>query len=91
MNIFTPENPPKTDGDVRQMILETIMGIRDGSLDASQGSAMAQNFKELNSSMSNSINAAKLSLQMETSGRKFINTLNMGRQQIGNDKGENHE
>lgn len=87
MTAFTPENPPKTDGDVRQMILETIMGIRDGSLDSSQGSAMAQNFKELNSNMTNSINAAKLSLQMEASGRKFINTLHMGQQEIGNDKG----
>ena len=69
---FTPENPPKTDGDVRQLILETVMGIRDGSLDASQGAAMAANFKALNSTMTNSINAAKLSLLMEGSGRNLL-------------------
>ena len=86
---FTPENAPKTDGDVRQLILETVMGIRDGSLDASQGAAMAANFKELNSTMTNSINAAKLSLLMEGSGRKFIKTLRMGQQDIGRGSNEN--
>lgn len=82
MNELTPENPPKTDGDVRRLILETIMGVRDGSLDVSQGAVMAQNFKELNANMSNSINLAKLALNVEATGRKFVNTIRLGQQEV---------
>ena len=83
MSTIKHDNLPKNDGEVRQLILETIVGVRDGSLDVSQGGAMAALFKELNSSMTVSINAAKMSLQMELTGRKFVNTLRMGRQEIG--------
>jgi hypothetical protein len=82
MSQINYDNLPKNDGEVRTLILETIVGVRDGSVDVAQGSAMASLFKELNSSMLVSINAAKLSLQMEESGRKFIKTLSMGRQEI---------
>lgn len=95
MSDLTPENPPQTDGDVRRLILETIMGIRDGSLDVSQGTAIAANFKELNNCIGNSINTAKLSLQMEERGRKFVDALHMGQQEIGSyqpkQKGEGNE
>ena len=83
MSTIKHDNLPKNDGEVRQLILETIVGVRDGSLDVSQGGAMAALFKELNSSMAVSINAAKMSLQMEQTGRKFVNTLRMGQQEIG--------
>ena len=82
MSTIKHDNLPKNDGEVRQLILETIVGVRDGSLDVAQGATMAALFKEMNSSMAVSINAAKMSLQMEATGRKFIKTLNMGRQEI---------
>lgn len=82
MSEITFENLPKNDGEVRRLILETIVGVRDGSLDTAQGTAMFAGFKELNASMNTSIASAKLSLQLEATGRKFINTVQIGRQEL---------
>jgi hypothetical protein len=82
MSKINYDNLPKNDGEVRTLILETIVGIRDGSLGVQEGQAMAGLFKELNSSMAVSIQAAKLSLQMEQTGRKFVDTLHLGRQEV---------
>lgn len=76
----------KTFGDVRHLILQTIMSIRDGGLTAQEGMAMAANMKELNSNIQCEINATKLSLQADAIGAKFGKVVTMGTKLIGNNK-----
>jgi len=73
----------ETFGDVRRLILETIMGIRDGSLDVQQGIAMAAGFKVLNDNIQVEINAAKLSVLTEGRAHSFGSVVGMGRRMIG--------
>jgi len=74
----------KTFGDARQLILQTIMQIRDGGLDVQQGLAIAANMKVLNDNIQCEINAAKLCIQAEEKGRSFGTLVHMGQKLIGN-------
>jgi len=73
----------KSFGDVRTLILQTIMQIRDGGLTTAEGMAMASNFKELNNNIQCEINAAKLALQTENSIHSFGKLRSMGATLIG--------
>jgi hypothetical protein len=77
---------PQSFGEVRQLILETILNIRDGGLDVSQGMAMAANFKVLNDNINAEIAATKLSIQTENSAHRFGEVVSMGRRLIGNNQ-----
>ena len=74
-------------GDVRHLILQTIMQIRDGGLSTTQGVAIAMNFKELNSNIQCEINAGKLSLAAEKCGKNFGEVIHMGRRLVGKEVG----
>lgn len=74
----------ETFGDVRRLILQTVMQIRDGALDVSQGLAIAANMKVLNDNIQCEINAAKLCLLAEERGHNFGKVVTMGRRLIGN-------
>ena len=74
----------ETFGDARQLILQTIMQIRDGGLDVSQGMAIAANMKVLNDNIQCEINAAKLALLTEGKAHQFGRVVQMGRKLIGN-------
>ena len=78
-----PITEVKTFGDVRSLILETIMNIRDGGLDISQGMAMAANFKALNDNITCEINAAKLAYLTEEKANSFGRVVHMGKTLIG--------
>ena len=73
----------KSFGDVRQLILQTIMSVRDGELSTSQAMAIAANMKELNSNIQCEINAAKLSLAANQNGARFGKVVAMGTRLIG--------
>ena len=73
----------KTFGDVRLLILNTVMAIRDGELSVSQGTAIAANMRELNSNIQCEINAVKLSLLADSRAAKFGKVVAMGRTLIG--------
>jgi hypothetical protein len=75
----------KTFGDARQLILQTIMQIRDGGLDVQQGMAIAANMKVLNDNIQCEINAAKLCMLAEERGKDFGKVMGMGRKMIGNE------
>lgn len=77
------QDVPASFGEVRQLILETILNIRDGGLDVSQGMAMAANFKVLNDNIQAEIAATKLSIATENSAYKFGEVVQMGRRLIG--------
>jgi hypothetical protein len=74
----------RTFGDARQLILQTIMQIRDGGLDVQQGMAIAANMKALNDNIQCEINAAKLCLLAEERGHDFGRIVGMGQKMIGN-------
>lgn len=78
----------RTFGDARRLIIQTIMQIRDGGLDISQGMAIAANMKVLNDNIQCEINAAKLCLAAEERGHNFGRMVRMGQRVIGNSEAE---
>lgn len=73
-----------TTGDARRMILETIMDLRNGTIDASKGMAIAANMKVLNDSIATEINAAKLAIQTKGTAYEFGQTVQLGQRLIAN-------
>lgn len=76
-----------TFGDVRRMVVQTIVDLRAGRIDASKGMAIAANMKVLNDNIQVEINAAKLALLTEGRANSFGKVVQMGRRMIGNDGG----
>ncbi len=77
-------NQLATFGDQRRMILDTIMELRNGSMDVSRGMAIAANMKVLNDSVQVEINATKMALSANTAGHNFGRVVGMGQRFIGN-------
>lgn len=78
-------NQLATFGDVRRMILDTIVALKTEQMDTSRGMAIAANFKVLNDNVQVEINAAKLALATEGKAHNFGRVVGMGRRLIGND------
>jgi hypothetical protein len=74
-----------TFGDARRVIIETIIQLRQGTMNASTGMAIAANMKVLNDNVQTEINAAKLALQTEGRAHNFGRVVAMGQRLIGND------
>lgn len=81
-------NQMMTFGDVRRMIIDTIVQLREGQMDATRGMAIAANMKVLNDNVQVEINAAKLALQTEGRAHSFGRVVGMGQRLIGNDGGQ---
>lgn len=77
----------ETFGDVRRLILETVLSLRDGTIDVSRGMAIAANIKVLNDNIQAEINAAKLSIATEGRAHQFGNVVRMGRRLISDSGG----
>lgn len=78
-------NQLMTFGDVRRMIVDTIVQLREEKMPASTGMAIAANMKVLNDNIQVEINAAKLALQTEGRAHNFGRVVGMGQRLIGND------
>lgn len=74
---------PMNFGDVRKMIIQTIVDLRGGKIDATRGLAIAANLKCLNDNVQVEINAAKLALQTEGRAYNFGRVARMGQLLIG--------
>lgn len=74
-----------TFGDVRRMVIQTIIDLREERIPVSTGMAIAANMKVLNDNIQAEINAAKLALQTEGRAHSFGRVARMGQQLIGND------
>ena len=74
-----------TFGDVRRMILDTIVQLKAGEMDATRGMAIAANMKTLNDNVQVEINAAKLAILTEGRAHNFGRVVGMGQRLIGND------
>lgn len=77
-----------TFGDVRRLILETIVDLRNGNIDTSRGMAIAANMKVLNDNVQVEINAAKLAMATEGKAHNFGRVVGMGQKLIGNDSSQ---
>lgn len=65
-------------GDARKIILETLIGLRNGEISASTGLAVAANMKVLNDSLQVEINAAKMSIAAAAIGKDFGEITRLG-------------
>lgn len=72
----------ETFGDVRRLILETVMMLRDQQIDVGRGMAMAANMKVLNDNIQTEINAAKLSILTEGKAYEFGKVVKLGRRLV---------
>lgn len=73
-----------TAGDARRIILETILALKDGSMPATTGMAIAANMKVLNVSVQVEINAAKMAILAKEKGHDFGRVVGMGQKLLGN-------
>lgn len=71
-------------GDVRRVIVQTIMELRNGSITPTLGMAIAANMKVLNDNVQTEINAAKVAMQAHEKGHEFGRIVGMGQRLIGN-------
>ena len=78
-------NQIATFGDVRRMIIDTIVQLRGGQMDISRGMAIAANMKVLKDNIQVEINAAKMALATEEKAHNFGRVVGMGLRLIGND------
>jgi hypothetical protein len=77
-------NQLMTFGDVRRMIIDTIIGLKNGEVETSRGMAIAANFKVLNDNVQAEINAAKMAIRARECGHDFGRVVGMGQKLIGN-------
>lgn len=78
------KNQLTTFGDVRRMILDTIIQLRDKDMDVNRGMAIAANFKVLNDNVQVEINAAKMAHTTNGEAHNFGRMVGMGQRYIGN-------
>jgi hypothetical protein len=81
-------NQLMTFGDARRIIIDTIVQLRSGTMNASTGMAIAANMKVLNENVQTEINAAKLAIQTEGRAHSFGRVVGMGQRLIGNAGGQ---
>lgn len=79
-------NQLATFGDVRRLLISTIVELREDKMDCSRGMAIAANMKALNDNIQVEINAAKMSLATEGRAHQFGRVVGMGQRLIGNDQ-----
>lgn len=77
-----------TFGDVRRMILQTIVELRTGDIEVNRAMAIAANMKVLNDNVQAEINAAKLAIATEGKAHNFGRVVGMGQKLIGNDQNQ---
>lgn len=80
--------PNMTFGDARKIIIDTIIQLRDGTMETGRGMAIAANMKVLNDNVQTEINAAKLALLTEGRAYSFGRVVQMGQRLIGGQSAE---
>lgn len=72
-----------TFGQVRKLIIDTIVELRDESMDPNRGMAIAANMKVLNDSVMAELQAAKVAMLAQERGHEFGRVMKMGTALIG--------
>ena len=78
-------NQIMTFGDTRRIIIDTVLQVRNGTMSASQGAAVAGLMDALVKNVQVEINAAKMALATEGKAHNFGRIVGMGQRLIGND------
>lgn len=76
-------NEMRTFGDVRRMMLDTIVALRDDKMGVDRGMAIAANFKVLNDNILAEVAAAKMSHITRAEAHSFGQVVAMGQRSIG--------
>jgi len=61
----------RTTGDVRRTLAQTMVDIRSGAMSVDKGMAVASLAKEITSSIQSEVNAAKVRVAMQDTGRSM--------------------
>jgi hypothetical protein len=69
----------RTSGDVRRILAQTMIDVKDGSLEVSRGLAVASLAKELNNNLQVEVNIAKVRVSVAASGKNMGEVTEMGR------------
>jgi hypothetical protein len=69
----------KTSGDLRRVLAQTIVDIKDGSLSIDRGLAIAAVSKEITSSLQAEINVAKVRVAMLQTGKNMGELTHIGK------------
>lgn len=77
-------NQLATFGDARRVILDTILELKNGTMDVNRGMSIAANMKVLNDSVQVEINYAKTAMVAHEKGHDFGKIVGMGQKLIGN-------
>jgi hypothetical protein len=72
-----------TFGQVRKMIIDTIIELRDERIDPNRGMAIAANMKVLNDSVNTELQAAKVAMLAKERGYDFGRVMQLGTHLIG--------
>lgn len=72
----------RTSGDVRRLLAQTMVEIKNGNLSTDKGLAIAALSKELTASMQVEINVVKVHLAAGESGKKMGQLTQLGRMVI---------
>lgn len=79
----------RTFGDVRRLLVETLVNLQNREIDVSRAMAIAATVKVLNENVQVEINAAKLALATEGRAHAFGRVVGMGRRLIASEDVEN--
>lgn len=79
----------RTFGDVRRLLVETLVNLQNREIDVSRAMAIAATVKVLNENVQVEINAAKLALATEGRAHTFGRVVGMGRRLIASEDVEN--
>ena len=74
-----------TSGDIRRLLADTMVQIKNGTLPVERGLAVAALSKEITSSMQAEVNVAKVRVAMLVAGKSMGEITTMGRLVIGDD------
>jgi hypothetical protein len=75
----------RTFGDVRSLIIQSIVDIRSGAMATDRALATAAHFKVLNDNIQAEVAAAKVAILAREKGHDFGRVVQMGQQLIGHD------
>ena len=74
-----------TSGDIRRLLADTMVQVKNGTLSTDKGLAIATLSKELTASMQVEVNVAKVKVAMLNTGKAMGEITTMGKLVIGDD------
>ncbi|MGZ8220027.1 MAG: hypothetical protein ACXWT0_00115 [Methylobacter sp.] len=77
---------PENFGEIRQLILQSIVDMRNKDITQGEAQTTFMGIKVLNDNINSEINVAKLAIQTQNSAHKFGRVVRLGKQTVGDAK-----